>query len=216
MPSLIPRKLRRYRKMHPYSFPLLFTLLDAAESMVKFIFILAIGLVGYVLFKNWTTPEGPTPDVAAQQAPALVVADQNNFEPQPVEFTQWEAPLNSTTVPAVSTAPVESSRILADQQGVEWISQLRPSEYIIQFASTPDEQAILEFTRQYLATGAVIYPFKRTPSGRPIFGVATQSVYASLDAAKQAIEKMPAPLRESRPWIRPVNQLQQAVAANAG
>ncbi|MEM7257620.1 MAG: hypothetical protein AAF404_09555 [Pseudomonadota bacterium] len=208
MPSLIPRKLRHYRRLHPYSHPLFFATLDTIESLLKLIFLLGFGLAAYFLFKNWVLPD---------QYP-IAAAPQNISNTSKVEQSSLAQEINEGAIkPSLPPEPeplktAPNVRIVANQDGIDWVRQLPPSEYIIQFAATPDKDAIMAFSRENLSTGAVIYPFKRTPSGRPVFGVAMQNVYLSLDAAQRAVEQLPASLQEAKPWIRPVNQLQKAVS----
>jgi septal ring-binding cell division protein DamX len=119
----------------------------------------------------------------------------------------------STSDSEQSPAPVETPAILQGDAAVDWLKSLNSSEFVVQFASTPDWNAISQFAGQHLPDDAVIYAYKRTPSGRPIYGVASKKVFDSLDSAKTALETLASPTLKEDPWIRPVTQLLEAVSA---
>ncbi len=177
---------------------------------------------------------GASPAIAQEtaDAPRPSTADRNNTptdtpaslasnalaKPADAQTTQQNRQVTDTTFDTDTTTekperPVAgtSAKVTGKRQGASWIMSLPSEEYIIQFASTPDEQAIIEFSQLNLQQDAVIYPFRRTPSGRPVFGIAHMATYLSLESAQQAIEELPLYLQQSDPWIRPVNTIQNAI-----
>jgi hypothetical protein len=114
-----------------------------------------------------------------------------------------------------NTATVKTPGILHGNEAVDWLESLNANEFVVQFASTPDWNAISQFAGQYLPDDAVIYTYKRTPSGRPIYGVASKQTFDSLDSAQTALETIASPALKEDPWIRPVAQLLEAVSTAA-
>ncbi len=88
-----------------------------------------------------------------------------------------------------------------------WILTLNPNDFIIQFGSSTDLQLFDEFvpvidTEQPIA----LYSYKRTPSGRPVYGIAT-GVYADADRALAAVSNLSAEARAFNPWVRKISDL---------
>ncbi len=232
MPSLIPRKIRRYKKEYPYSYRGLFFFLELADSLFQLAIVGLLCFGGYAALKHLTTKEADS--LASTSVPAALdtieseVADNHNNKKPEVLTASTEAPASvssaiSTTelvVPAISDATATasitpqqtlSSAPIDGTEAISWVNQQRSSDYLIQFASSPDKSAMLEFALSNLSDGSVLYPYKRTPSNRPVYGLA-RGVYPSLETAQQAISEMPAALRNQQPWIRPLGQLKSQIA----
>ena len=75
------------------------------------------------------------------------------------------------------------------------------------YGSSVDLELIEEFIPVINnAEKIAIYPFKKTPSGRLVYGIAT-GVYTDLDTALASLDDLPAEARAYEPWVRPVNEL---------
>ena len=228
MPSLIPRKIRRYKKENPYSHRGLFFILESTDSLIQLAIIALLCFSGYAALTHLTTREADTLASSSVLDPTKIeaeVAKSDHHEKPAVLMASTNAP--STVSSAASAAPENSelnavspnapSQTLASApidgtDAIRWIKQQKPSDYLIQFASSPNKSAMLEFALSNLSDGSVLYPYKRTPSNRPVYGLAS-GVYPSLDTAQQAITEMPAALQNQKPWIRPLGQLQSQIAA---
>jgi septal ring-binding cell division protein DamX len=201
MSLLLTKKMRRYRAYYPQSHRAFFYLIEACESLLKIVLVCAFIAGCFLLLKD--------------RMPLINAATGKTDNTQTARGTPGQFQ------PALSRKPKESTRngtetryagILNSEASVEWLIQLKPSEFIIQFATTPDKPAIIAFATENLSTsGAAVYPFKRTPSGRYVYGVSTIEVYKSLESAQLALGKLPPALQQSKPWIRPVKALQEEV-----
>jgi septal ring-binding cell division protein DamX len=229
--------MRRYKAHNPYSHRTFFFILAAFESLLKIAAVIAIVLGSYLFLKNkiqldnpvtasdqnTQSVEAPVVTVAGESAgdrvadavtgSSTAIASQASSELQTASERQNSEAQSEQPVAAISPAGnTSTAEILNSQAGVDWIGQLEPSDFIIQFAATPDQSAIMAFATENLATtGAAIYPFKRTPSGRQVFGVAAVESYGSLESAQLALQSLPAALQQQKPWIRPVKDLQTQV-----
>ena len=217
MPSLIPRKIRRYKKEYPYSYPALFFFLEMADSLIKLSLIAALLFGGYVAFNRYNQPVSPDTALqtiaAADEQPASA---QSDFNPILAE-RPTEAPADRPSEPAklavIETAPEKPlPQILDGNQAIGWIQQQVSSYYLIQFASSPDKDALLEFARDNLTTPSVLYPYKRTPTNRPVYGVAS-GLHSSMESAQQSLSQLPPELQSYDPWIRPVDKLQRDITS---
>ncbi len=224
MPSLIPKKLRRYKREYPYSHPVLFFFLEAAESLVKLGAVAIICVVSYFGLKNLLLNSDPDTDIAPRADTTITAVMSEAIKPVPSASVADEVistssdqkvatpDLNPAATNITKTTAFTLDNVLRDQDAIAWLTKLKASDFIIQFAATPDEQAIFEFTSDSMNGEAVVYPFKRTPSGRPVYGAASTDIYDSLESAQNALAGLPETLKDINPWIRPASQVQSAVA----
>jgi len=97
---------------------------------------------------------------------------------------------------------------LVDEQ---WIVQLNPEHFIVQYASTVDIEKLIEFIPVINnAEEIAVYPFRRTRSGQLVFGIAT-GVYPDLASALASLEELSAEARSYNPWVRPIRELIQQI-----
>lgn len=220
MPSLIPRKIKRYKREYPYSHPVLFFFLELADSLAQLAIVSLLLLGGYLGYKHYSQQQ---PEQQLEQQ-----ADSSVQEPTLHATLETPTLVETSSIdlqPVASNVPVENSILIPEDQrkidssasvilegsdAVKWINQQQNSDYLIQFASSPDKEALLEFARLNIQTVAVLYPYKRTPSNRPVYGLAS-GVHPSLDAAQQSITRLPQALQSQQPWIRPLGQLQTEI-----
>ncbi len=218
--SLVPRSIRRYRREHPYSNPFLFLCVDFLDSTLQIVIVCGVIYAGY----NIVTRQN------AEQTMAVAVDSNQTLEPIQGDI---EAAIDSfQVIPAViaasATTPTMNNNpahvdqnhnqsttqtrlLLDDKFGIRWVNSLPPGQYTIQFASSIDKAALVEFANDNLSRGAAIYPFKITDNNQPLFGVAS-GVYDSLYTALKVIDKFPEPLLQHGPWVRPVVELQREVS----
>jgi septal ring-binding cell division protein DamX len=115
-------------------------------------------------------------------------------------------------------ADISNAKVLTvatDPQHVydaEWIMLLPEDKFTIQFGSSPDQRRLFEEARAFPSGQVAMFPFKKTPSNRLVYGYAS-GVYSSLDAAQRAIRKMPKSIVARGPWIRPIGSLKKQIAA---
>lgn len=202
MSLLLTKKMRRYRAYYPHSHRAFFYIIEACESLLKIV-LACVVLVGcFLLLKDRVPLINAATGVIGSTQSVKSNAGQNQLA---LTRKPKQSARNSSTEPRYSG-------ILNSETSIEWLNQLKPSEFIIQFATTPDKPAIIAFATENLSTsGAAVYPFKRTPSGRYVYGVSTIEVYKSLESAQLALGELPPALQQSKPWIRPVKALQEEV-----
>ncbi len=210
MPSLIPRKIKRYKREYPYSYPVLFFFLELADSVAQLAIVGLLLLGGYLGYKHYSQPlaDSGIPTLPANlETPTLV--ETSSIDLQPVASN---VPVDNSILTPEDQRKIDlsASVVLEGSDAVKWINQQQNSDYLIQFASSPDREALLEFARLNIQTVAVLYPYKRTPSNRPVYGLAS-GVHPSLDSAQQSITRLPQALQSQEPWIRPLGQLQTEI-----
>jgi len=109
--------------------------------------------------------------------------------------TTKEEPTNSTAV---------RDHELVDEQ---WIAQLNPKHFIVQYGSTLDIEKLIEFIPVIKNTEEIaVYPFRRTPSGRLVYGIAT-GVHPNLESALASLEELSPEARAYNPWVRSIQEL---------
>ncbi len=89
----------------------------------------------------------------------------------------------------------------------KWLTQLNPSHYIIQYGSTVDVELLSEFIPIISNDEEIaIYPYRKTPSGRMVYGIAT-GVYDDMETALAALEQISTEARAYGPWVRQVRKV---------
>lgn len=211
--SLVPRPVRRYRREHPYSHPLLFLFVDMADSSLKFLITCGVIYGAYFAVSN-SEPETNT----------LLANNSVTVETPVAETIQKSDTYELTTIVSASSSEQsavethhqynDSKTLLDNEVGIRWIEGLPESHYVIQFATSVNKTELIEFATNHLKKGAVIYPFKLTSDQNAMYGLAS-GLYDSMQTALQAIDKMPEPVTQHRPWVRPVTTLKRAVRETA-
>lgn len=213
MPSFIPKPVQRYRRHNPYSHTGLFTLLDVADNVAK-VSTLALLVWGAYLAKQHWLP-GPLPEqqaqtpVAAKQPAAeqlaVISANENRSPLEQIETTKPAA--NSKKVALADTSSkVDELNILEHTLAMQWLQAQDVSHLVVQFASSPDKDALADFARENFQSEALIYAFKRTQTNQPVYGLAS-GLYPDFETAQQAVAGLPETLRDYKPWIRPIEGL---------
>ena len=219
--SFIPNAVKRYRRDHPYTHPVLFFAVDCTDSLLQFAVLGLIGYAGYYSFERWTS-NSETPAVATASVQPLVIQTEETAidQNQLYQTALIEASSNSATKPAIgklTVAPInraEPNHLLDGKYALRWVESQPETGFTIQFGSSTDKAALIDFASEHLNKGAVIYPFKQTNSNRTMYGVAS-GLYDSIPSALRAIDNMSATLVAYEPWIRPMSKLQKQVASTA-
>lgn len=86
-----------------------------------------------------------------------------------------------------------------------WIAQQDPSSYTIQLFSTSSEQALLAFAQRHRIRDAAYF---RSGSAERTWYSLIHGVFATVEDARAAAERLPAALRGEKPWIRRMGDLQ--------
>jgi septal ring-binding cell division protein DamX len=146
----------------------------------------------------------------ARQTPAPAPVETVATEQPGATTTPLNPETGSQTTPIVDRPAATSPITLADQK---WILEQDPRRYTIQFGTSPNRDLLLEQALTLRGDqDPAVYPFKRTPSGRPVFGLSS-GLYDSFDAAEQQLASLPESLKTFQPWIRPLNDLQRQIRA---
>ena len=193
------RRYRRFRYENQYDSPLLIFFADAAIMLAKLALLIAALLAVWVLADRMgNDPQASAAEVtqsSGQPATGQQVAVQPADTIITIEAAGTEAPAKAAT----SVKP--------DIVDAEWIASLNPQHFIVQFASTPDLNLLNELIPVINNNEEIaIYPFKKTRSGRPVYGIAT-GVFTDLDGALASLNDLSDEARAYDPWVRPVVEL---------
>jgi len=227
-PRAIQRGYRKFRRTNKDEYLTLFLFLDTAIWTIKHLVILACLFLLYQFvtarfFNGTEITQAPGAQALAQAATsapetnAAPAADEPAQAPEPASVVAVAQEINSAAPQADElTQSLDASAQSAPQTptllvDAAWILNQDPRFYTIQFGTSPD-LALLQRQAQSLQTDqdAALYPFKRTPSGRPVFGLSS-GLYDSFEAAEQHLELLPQSLKTFQPWIRPLDDLQRQI-----
>lgn len=145
----------------------------------------------------------PLPD----KADTLVTIQQDNT----LQGMATDAsPIRSNkSADTVSLKPLDAKTpdLKPDIKDEKWILGMNSTSYVIQFGSSTDTTLFEEFIPVINNGDPIsVYPYKLTPSGRPVYGIAS-GIYNSHKAAAAAVETYSAEARAYKPWIRKVATL---------
>jgi len=204
------RRYRRYRRDNQYnsSFTIFF-----AKSVIP----LCILAGTFIIAKKFVTS---APLVLNTKAASSTVAATENT---PVKLTSHnnkdkeKTLANNELLADVQTQATQADVALDLEKktkqivGRSWLIDLDPNRFIIQLASSPDRDLLLEFANELDTSEPIaIYEYRKKQSGNPIFGLAS-GVYADLDAGLTQVELLPEVNRRFDPWVRPVQDVQQGL-----
>jgi hypothetical protein len=146
------------------------------------------------------TPSGNNPAVIAsvENAPSALSGD--------VEIPA----VASTTTAVLASNPSPLSTEERQIYESDWIFLLAADKFVIQFGSSSDRALVYEEANAFPTGPIAVYPFKKTPSDKLVYGYSS-GVYNSLQDAQRALSTMPKDLQERDPWIRPVGRLQKRI-----
>lgn len=106
--------------------------------------------------------------------------------------------------PEEDTLPADGVR------GADWLLRQDPAAYTIQLLSTSDKSALLSFIRRHRLKRELAY-FETSREDTQWYSL-VYGVFSSPGNARTAAEKLPPSLRDQRPWIRKVADVQAVIA----
>ncbi len=183
------RKYRVYKANNLYSNRLLFITLGALKNIFQLSVFAAICLLLYFVGNNWlNTDASNTRQASSEQLPVNSLVQSQS---------------------AQSDSLVESTLKLHE---AKWVFRQSEEKYTIQFASSPDINLLYEEARSFpQSDNMMVYPFKKNRNKKVIYGFSV-GLYDNLKNAREAISKLPENIREAKPWIRSIGELQIQVA----
>lgn len=125
-----------------------------------------------------------------------------------------EAVVNEPLVSETNYATVSTQRPAVDIEASlldytareQWLLSLNPEQYTLQMIGARDEPAVQDFISQYPSLKQVAY-YRTLYKGKDWF-VVVFGQFSSKIEAKQATASLPKKLVASKPWIRPLSQVQ--------
>lgn len=125
----------------------------------------------------------------------------------PAEVALQREPRETPELMGHATAS-ETITILTDNE--QWIMNQPGDYYTIQIIATSNEAALRRFINEnHLQNSAVYYQTQRNGSD---WFTLIQGSFKSLSLAKGAIKKLASPLQKAEPWIKPIADIQKALA----
>ena len=178
---------RKFRRENQYDAPMTIFLLDAGIGFSKMAGVLALLTLVWFSATSFNN-----------ESSASSVADSSI---QVIDAS------NSANSVANARPSVPKITIV----GTQWMLEQNPEHFIIQYGSSPDLKLLKQFATEMGTEDPIaIYPFKTTPSGKPVFGIAS-SLHGDLDAGLNYVEQLPAAVREFGPWVRPLKNVQRQI-----
>ena len=172
----------------------------------------------------------PAAAAKPEVAPASVTAEESQSgvvtsaapEAKVQVATQSGSPSKETVVSAVSPKPVPvvsvspkpapkpSPKPVVGDPRIAWLKTLPPDHYMLQMMGAEEKSTVDRFLAQYPSLQKVV--FYRTLRKGKHWYIVVQGNYASYDAAKAGIGKLPTSLRREKPWARKVSAIQQELS----
>ena len=178
---------RKFRRENQYDAPMTIFLLDAGIGFSKMAGVLA--LLTLVWFSATSVNNESSASSVADSSIQVIDAS------------------NSANSVANARPSVPKITIV----GTQWMLEQNPEHFIIQYGSSSDLKLLKQFAAEMGTEDPIaIYPFKTTPSGKPVFGIAS-SLHGDLDAGLNYVEQLPAAVREFGPWVRPLKNVQRQI-----
>ncbi len=153
------------------------------------------------------TPARPTeskvpaePRERATSAPAPAPA-----APEPAAKPADAAP---RAAPPAASAPGDGGADLRDEA---WLLAQPPGRYTLQVLSSPRREAVLERARR-LRLAAPVAVFRFRHQGRDWYALVV-GAYPDRASARRAIDALPPDLRNNRPWVRRLGDVQALIRA---
>lgn len=153
------------------------------------------------------SPAPAAPVVApqpAETAPATVSLPLPS--PEPAQPAAAESPRSvPTQVASLPLPPVQAS---IQGPSTDWYLSQTGQRYALQVLAVSSEQAARDFVREL---GSDYRYYRKVQQGKALFVVTTGS-FADQASAKAAIAKLPAKVRDGKPWARSFAGIQQEIA----
>ncbi len=164
-----------------------------------------------------------TPVVEAAIEP--VIPETVDIAPAPIETTVTTEPARQTYSSEKMPSPVEtvtapipatSNQVPVLQQldamGLKnpaWLKQQNPDNWTLQVLGARDPDTLIKFARQH-RLGADSAWFMTELNGKPWY-VLVHRFYGNRDIARNAISRLPAGLRQARPWVKSLQAIHKSM-----
>ena len=127
--------------------------------------------------------------------------------PEPMSGTSAGSPAAEDEPVVGKSQPVTAADGLTPRE--KWLMSLDKSQFTLQMLGATEEASVQKFLARYPSLKDIAY-YRTTLRDRDWY-VVVYGLYASKDAAKQALNDLPKGLRESGPWARSVESVQQEI-----
>lgn len=157
----------------------------------------------------------PTAPATVMGGAAAREAARSTHSSATAAASQPKAPAKTTAAPAATTKPTSTTTTVytpsAAKRGVvggnaNAILSAPGSHYTLQLSSASRSDTLNAYAKQQNLQHFMVYETKR--DGKPWY-VLVSGNYASSAEAKRAIATLPADVQAKKPWVRPVQQVQQ-------
>lgn len=141
------------------------------------------------------------------EIPEPAISQQAETRPEPV--TKKTSPQPGTTGPGISPHPALTALGEMGIHDREWLLEQKASHWTLQILGARDPETLLKFAKQHkLGNDSAWYETQL--SGKPWY-VMVHRFYTSKDVARTSITRLPAALQKSRPWVKSVGSIHQAL-----
>jgi type II secretory pathway predicted ATPase ExeA len=138
----------------------------------------------------------PKEILIATQVPATASAQQGQIvdASKAVTITPTQAAAKPTTMPTATSVTASG-----------WLAKAPESNFTIQIMASDSKDSVTKLINQQTNSKDWGY-YETTRNGKPWF-VAVYGNYASKEAAKAAVDKLPAGLKEGKPWLKAISAI---------
>jgi septal ring-binding cell division protein DamX len=112
---------------------------------------------------------------------------------------------------AIQASKAATPKVLSTLNGPDWILNKSPDLFAVQLLAVSTPEA-LEKAAKELDIPADLAYYTRKKDKNTLY-ILIAAPYADRPAAEQAVTAYPASLRRSKPWIRPVKDIQDTIYA---
>ncbi len=163
------------------------------------------------------TPQDATPSAGLADAPAIAppppAAASQSSGATGVEAVESEpvAPVAPVAAPATQSPSQQraDSSSSAVTEASSWYRQQPGDRYVLQLLGSHSKQAALDFMSAHKEVSDLHY-FETRHEGKPWF-VVTKGAYAGRQQAQAAVNQLPGPLRQLKPWPRTIASIRQSM-----
>lgn len=156
-----------------------------------------------------TEPQADTQAKPAPDANSRLLVDTREQVPAEVPVTPVKTPEAAKPAAKPQAAKPETAAPAAKPENITgWYADQAGSRYTLQVVGTSAESNAKAFVSQ---NGSEYHYFKKMYNGKPLY-VVTYGSFATADAAKAAITKMPAKVQAGKPWPRTFASIKLEIA----
>lgn len=206
-PFNLIHQYREYRAYNKYAHPFMFFAIDSVKNICQLALVTAVTWQGYSALNNYSYAPANKENIGLT---ATAPASMNVVVRQTANNAVMEV-LASANDATATNSDVEAKNNAFKINGQEWINKLPAGKYTIQIESSPDKQLLYSSARSFTDSPQLaIYPFKKTPSNRNVYGLST-GLFDSFEQARIAVSTLPEEVVNFGVWIRPVGVLQKQI-----